>query len=117
MQDDTNGTWDGVSCGKDRKARHEYRRQQRRFEEMGGTVHLSNLERVDSVVDGSEQCEPRLSTRVKHRQECMKQMRWFSSRRVLEGIDAKQIFFYFRPQTIRATLCRGSQKYHVLVWK
>ena len=92
MQDDTNGTWDGVSCGKDRKARHEYRRQQRRFEEMGGTVHLSNLERVDSVVDGSEQCEPRLSTRVKHRQECMKQMRWFSSRRVLEGIDAKQIF-------------------------
>ena len=71
---------------------------------------------MDSVVDGSEQCEPRLSTRVKHRQECMEQMRWFSSRLVLEGIDAKQIFL-LRPQTIRATMCMGSQKYHVLVWK
>ena len=26
-------------------------------------------------------------------------------------------FFLLRPQTIRTTLCRGSQKYHVLVWK
>lgn len=91
MQDNTNVTWDGMSYGKHRKARHEYRRQQRRFEEMGGTVQLFNSERVDSVVNGSEQCELGLSTRIKRRPECIERMRWFSSRRVLEKIDAEQV--------------------------
>ena len=107
----------GMACHVERtENNHEYRRQQRRFEEMGSTVHLSNFgTQVDSVVDGSGQCEPRLSTRVKHRQECMKQMRWFSSRRVLEGIDAKQIFYFVLRQSERH--CAADLRNITLVWK